>query len=728
MMPKLPCGKNLISDVLELGEPWTFTVTEEALEIMRDKKKRRKEMSDPATEWNVYSGFAGGVVTLRINKENPAKWMYALVVDYDRGYTIEEIRAKIDEHYRSDKRPGEDRPIPRPNLVERTLSGNARLTWLFERPVGLPTPQFFDDLYELLRERLQFDMILLGYDKNSEKPEQLWTNSGEWYVENETPVKWEWLLGLTMEVSKKAAHEGTLSIPLELIAEEVTRRYPGRWKGKFELDATGVRFWDEKADNPAGCQIKYDGMLCFTGPFPFRSWADILGTDWVKNNQLLNTGKIIEEFRYAYKDRDYYQLENGIWTSMSKEDVIMRLRNRGVSGKIPKGEKGSQMDEVVEMIQSKNKVLGVGPIVSRPSGVIIHKGEQWINTANIQVVQAVRGSNGNWSDCPFICRIEQGFNTDKRGIALATLRAWHLRSWQSQRDFKRLMGQAAFICGAPNTGKTLYATHIFCGSLGGKYANPFRYFTGQTNFNIQLFGCPVLMVNDEEAPSTDAERRKLHARIKSSVVNPTQEIEAKFHTPEIVDWTGRIIWTLNDDAGDVYQFPEVTPSIEDKVMFFRVLNTGIVWPERDEIEATIAKELPHYLWCLENIFEPPKEILQPGRMGVKSYFDPVLRRWSMQNTDAYSILELLEQWIKIDPYWINDDGSATENEQWVGPAAELLAALHMHDQLKPLLQGITSRSLPKSLTSLSKLSHTGVSIDLDSRRHFVIHRGLAEQE
>ena len=37
-------------------------------------------------------------------------------------------------------------------------------------------------------------------------------------------------------------------IPLSIIAEEVQRRFPGRWQGEFTIGARGVRFWDAQAD------------------------------------------------------------------------------------------------------------------------------------------------------------------------------------------------------------------------------------------------------------------------------------------------------------------------------------------------------------------------------------------------------------------------------------------------------------------------------------------------
>lgn len=49
----------------------------------------------------------------------------------------------------------------------------------------------------------------------------------------------------------------------------------------FELGARGVRFWDPLADCPTAAIVRENGMVCFTGAFPFQSWADIFGTDFI---------------------------------------------------------------------------------------------------------------------------------------------------------------------------------------------------------------------------------------------------------------------------------------------------------------------------------------------------------------------------------------------------------------------------------------------------------------
>lgn len=726
-MIKLRVGKNLKAVSLELGEPWEFSKTGTPLQAL-SKVKRREAMLQEKTDWQVYSVYEGNAPNLRIDDTNPAKWQLGFAGDYDRPYTTDDAVAGINALPAAKKEL-----VPIANYIENSLSGNIRLLWLFARRLPMMNREFQIAFNELLAERLKARQILLGYDEASTKPSQLWTNGARWSDLNQPPISYEWLLGLVMEVSKRSAFQGKLTIPLEKIHAELELRYPGRWKGEFKLDATGVRVWDENADNECGCQVKLDGMLCFTGPFPFRTWADILGTDWVNMNTGLNNGKIIDLFRYNALDQNYYVLDGGKWEVKSKDDVLTYLRTLGVSSKIPKGETASEADHIVMSIQHANKVSGVGPIVSKPPGVVMFNGYPFLNTYDGKVLQAVKGETGTTDDFPLWWRIFQGFNATPKSLALASWLFWMRRRYRAQRDLTGDSGQAAFLCGPPNTGKTLIGVHGVSAMLGGGYSNPFRYFTGQTNFNIQLFSKPLLMVNDEESPNEGSEKRKMHTRLKSIVVNPTQEIEAKFRTPTIVDWKGGTIWTLNEDPGDTYQIPEVTPSTDDKLCFWRLVDTGIVWNDDHRVtEAILAKELPALLWWLDNVWQPPQEIVATGksryqRMGMISYFDPVMRRYSLQNTDAYSVWELLEQWIKIDDYWSDAKGAPTEHEFWVGTSAELLTLLHSHDQLKPLLQGVNARSLPKSLTTLSKQSLSGVSLDPDSRRHFKIHRHLADQ-
>src|SRR5690606_36589839 len=102
----------------------------------------------------------------------------------------------------------------------------------------------------------------------------------EWYTLKTDPVPADICRGAAVKAGKSLNKDCKSEVSLEAIAAEVEKRFPGRWQGEFKVDATGVRFWDPNADAPAGCQVKPDGMLCFTGNVPFMRWADIFGRAW----------------------------------------------------------------------------------------------------------------------------------------------------------------------------------------------------------------------------------------------------------------------------------------------------------------------------------------------------------------------------------------------------------------------------------------------------------------
>ena len=49
--------------------------------------------------------------------------------------------------------------------------------------------------------------------------------------------------------------------PIGRVAEEVEKRFPGRWPGAFEIGARGPRFWDDTASNPTAAIVRSDYLL-----------------------------------------------------------------------------------------------------------------------------------------------------------------------------------------------------------------------------------------------------------------------------------------------------------------------------------------------------------------------------------------------------------------------------------------------------------------------------------
>ena len=130
--------KNLSVGGLTEGNPWDFAPDKEALEKMRrlPKAARRKKLLDPKTDWQVYSAVCGAIQSDIISKTNPPVSLGGLVVDYDAVSDIDYVEKMLNQMPESQM----------PNWIEITLSKKIRPVWLFEKPILIPSPAFFEEL------------------------------------------------------------------------------------------------------------------------------------------------------------------------------------------------------------------------------------------------------------------------------------------------------------------------------------------------------------------------------------------------------------------------------------------------------------------------------------------------------------------------------------------------------------------------------------------------------
>ena len=83
------------------------------------------------------------------------------------------------------------------------------------------------------------------------------------------------------------------------------------------------------------------------------------------------------------------------------------------------------------------------------------------------------------------------------------------------------------LAGPRDCGKSLLQSLLTI-LFGGRSAKPYRYMTGETSFNADLFGAEHLVIEDEQ-PNTDIRaRRNFGAQIKEFTSNPMQSCHGKF--------------------------------------------------------------------------------------------------------------------------------------------------------------------------------------------------------
>jgi hypothetical protein len=225
-------------------------------------------------------------------------------------------------------------------------------------------------------------------------------------------------------------------------------------------------------------------------------------------------------------------------------------------------------------------------------------------------------------------------------------------------------------------------------------------------------------VNDEEQPSSEAARLRMLAKIKGSVVNIIQSHLAKFNSPVVVEWVGRIVMTLNDDAGSVGLLPEVCDNSSDKICFFKSKPYAGIWPVMEETESIITKTLPFFAHWLLNKYIPPKEIMTDPRCGVRSFFDPHILELSNHQTYSTNLAELIEVWKEVDSYWAPDQ----KNDEFIGTPTALLSVLQSCAPIVDVARKWTQQAVAKSLTSLAKQAGSGVTFNSVTGREFKISR------
>jgi hypothetical protein len=701
---------NLSVTAVTESSPWDFNPDPKVLQNLRTipKKQRRELIQTKTMDWQVYSAIRGLGRNIRISRDNPPIGLRGLVVDYDAETPVEQVmellRKSLNESFY-------------PNFLEISLGGKCRLVWVFEREILVPSTEFCYSLIAAFFRKFNVPILLAGYDANSEKPSEMWTNGGQWYQFKDAPLSWEICFGVVCDVSKKSSLFTRGEVPLDTIAEEVQKRFPGRWKGDFKEGALGIRFWDETADNSTGCQVKPDGMLCFTGTVPFMYWKDIFGSQWVEEKRMLNLGRAAGDV--YFDGREYWEQLGDRWVEFSRSDAILALKDKGISDKVPKGQVISDAERVLRHIQTVNRVDGVAPLVNYPPGIVMMRGERLLNIGAVTALQPIKGPTGDPAqDFPLIWNFLNGLFAHPELFPLDHFLSWLKRSYILAKDRKRLMGQAIFLCGPRNNGKTLLCNRIICPMLGNRMANPYDVLMGESSFTDDLFSNILLAINDEDAPTSEADRQHLTTKVKSLVVNPIQTYHAKFKSKQQIDWYGRLFVTLNEDPGSVGILPEVNANTEDKMMYFASQEYKGVWPQSEVLEKTIATELPYFAhWLLYDYKENP-EVLSNDRFGVKSYFDPSILNHAKQQLRAHDLSELLAVWFRLQ-----EDTTQTPSLEWVGTPTQLLAELSTHDTLQSVVREWTVYKVSHALTHLARQANSGITYDKESSvRQFRILR------
>jgi len=596
-----------------------------------NKGKFREWCADPSTNHCFYTLNEGDNKFERINEDNPVNRIHGFTADYDAPVDWDNVNSIL-------KIRGEEGKLP--TWFSKTQSGYIRLVWEFSEPMPI-APEIAEHFLRRLAAELRASMLFGGYDRSSEKVTQTFELGTNW-----TKVSPPLDVMIPKTVLLKSANDAPIrtsdtNIPIDEIAAEVEKRFPNRWKKDFVVGARGPLFWIDDGIERDGCQIREDGVICYSDRAErgFMSWRDVLGKKFVEAYETAKVMNLVDQF--WFNGKNYYKLLNGNPVAIPKEQLMLELRKMGFSPKAKKGQALSEVEGALLTISNESRVDEVAPVVFAKNRVVSFNGRKILNSSkSAPIAAASTGDPAMWPWLhnflmPFFVKDDEGRET------LPYFLAWFKRLYLATIDHRLDQGQLLILLGPTGRGKTLLTNQVIGRAVGG-FSDASDYLSGNTSFNRDLCGAAMWVVDDQVAASTYADQRKFVELTKRCVANPRLEYHAKYADAVTLPWSGRVAMSLNLDANSLAALPTLDSSNRDKVLALRLNSKHkVTFLSNEQTEATIVEELPFFLkWLMD--YDPPEHVVATNRFGVKTYIDPFIEAAAYDNSSRSEIAELVE--------------------------------------------------------------------------------------
>lgn len=721
--------KRLSANETFQGNPWEFTHLDRVPpNCITDKVARTKWQNELGTDFCFYSAFTAVNESSRINesggKEGPGspREMEGWVGDYDARFTDQEVDAAI------------ARMDIKPNWVERSLSGNIRLVWVFERPIMLSSRNYACFILKHLHELLPIKE-LSNLDQGYLEPSRYYANGCKWRQVEKNPVPWNlivsWLVKKSRFYSWKDSEPG-VTIPaadVEARFRELAHKYPrfAEWKGDFTWEAMGPTFWVEGSTSDNSAIVHETGMQSFADHAQrqgkgWYSWSELLGADWVRRYEENRIGNAVKDIFFDGKDYAVKR-DSGRWDILNKDNlttelVVMRGLTRDISKK--KGETFSEVEAAFAYIHSEQRVKGMASFAfSEPKGKIFFNGHYYLNTHTRDAYQPAEGKAvwGPEGQFPFLSDFYDNFfaTPDQLPFFLA----WASKAYKGCYFRKLTPGHALYIGGPVGCGKTFESREVMGRILGG-YAEAKSHLLGETNFNSQLFDYAYHAVDDTSMETNSPIWRKFCEKVKQSVANPAKECNEKFRIGGVIGNCALTVITCNMDSVS-FTPPDMDAEMADKVMMFLAKERVKPMPGWDEMPAILERELPWFCRYLLD-FEIPEQCRSDAPRdqrfgGILPYHNPLMVTSAQQSSRASNLAELISAWMKVHFIQIDPDA-----DEWKGTCFDLYQQFTQVPGMSGILPKFDLDRIKKDITVLAKSSRFKIRIIDGKDRIYVIDR------
>ncbi len=339
---------------------------------------------------------------------------------------------------------------------------------------------------------------------------------------------------------------------------------------------------------------------------------------------MTNGGQIIEVYYDSARKTYWMQNSRGAWIEVNISSLRRHLRGFGLGNRAADGTLLSEVNQKLNEIETTHDVAYAGPLAGHRSGLIECDGSRILVTTSPKLIEPVAGK------FRVIAALLKNLLVDYQHDQRPYIFGWLKIAYEALQSGVCRPGQAVVLAGPRDCGKSLLQ-QLFTLILGGRSAKPYRYMSGGTQFNADLFGAEHLMIEDEHSSTDIRARRMFAAQIKQFTVNQTQSCHDKGRRALTLTPFWRVSISVNDEPEAMMVLPPMNDSVQDslsdKLFLLRAHKAAMPMPtadqaQRDAFWHELVSELPAFIYFLIN-WKIPDE-LRCGRFGIKTWQHPEL--------------------------------------------------------------------------------------------------------
>lgn len=356
----------------------------------------------------------------------------------------------------------------------------------------------------------------------------------------------------------------------------------------------------------------------------------------------------LPQIYYAGKG-GYAIAHNGGFIPLTAEgQVAQHLRAAGVEK--------HEVSSLLCRLRLENFVSYIGPVAGHPAGIYIapDSGQPFLVTSGPRIIEGQAGK------FPFIA----DFLADLlgRGEQAEAVIAWLRQARRNVIDRQRRPLPASVFVGPRCCGKSLLL-EVARQILGGRSASAFAALSGNTDFNGDIIGAELLVIDDEIASRDHRARTALAQGIKKYLFASHVRAHSKFREAVNMRPVHAVAIAVNDEPEHLQVLPAIDDSVADKISLFACSPARLDGlDDREEIGRRIAAELPAFVHYLDSTEHPAHLCNQ--RTGAAAWQSPeVLERLQSISPEEH-LRELMTQCVAVTE-------RIAEKGCWSGTAAEM---------------------------------------------------------